>query len=98
MKHHTLAGQVKTIKENTKGLRTYIQWKKCGTKVKYFKKSELEDKIFYLGVIIQTIDEVKVSRPAIVQRRIFVGILDRKYQEILREAIVGKLTRYLQEK
>ena len=52
MKYHTLAGQVKTIRENTKALRTYIQWKKCRTKAKYFKKSELEDKIFHLGVII----------------------------------------------
>ena len=64
MKHHTLAGQVKTIRENIKVLRTYIQWKKCGTKAKYFKKSELEDKIFHLGVIIQITDEVKVSRSA----------------------------------
>src|ERR1044071_9769168 len=96
MKHHTLAGQVKTIRENTKALRTYIQWKQCGTKAKYFKKSELEDKIFHLGVIIQTIDEVKVSRPAIAQRRIFVGILGWEYQAIPREAIVGRLTRYAQ--
>ena len=98
MKHHTLTGQVKTIRENTRALRTYIQWKKCGTKAKYFKKSELEDKIFHLGVIIQTTDEVKVSRPAIAQRRVFVGILGREYQEIPREAIIGKLTKYSQEK
>ena len=97
MKHHTLAGQIKTIRENTRALRTYIQWKKCGTKAKYFKKSELEDKIFHLGVIIQTTDEVRVSRPAIAQRRIFVGILGREYQAIPREAIVGRLTRYAQE-
>ena len=97
MKHHTLAGQVKTIRENTRALRTYIQWKKCGTKAKYFKKSELEDKIFHLGVIIQTTDEVKVSRPAIAQRRIFVGILGREYQTIPREAIVGRLTKYARE-
>src|ERR1043165_6262381 len=97
MKHHTLAGQVKTIRENTKAFRTYIQWKKCRTKAKYFKKSELEDKIFHLGVIIQTTDEVKVSRLAIAQRRIFVGILGREYQAIPRESIVGKLTKYSQE-
>src|ERR1044071_614505 len=98
MKHHTLAGQVKTIRENTRALRTYIQWKQCGIKAKYFKKSELEDKIFHLGVIIQTTDEVKVSRPAIAQRRIFVGILGREYQEIPREAIIGRLTRYSQQR
>src|ERR1043165_7443512 len=97
MKHHTLAGQVKTIRENTKALRTYIQWKKCRTKAKYFKKSGLKDKIFHLGVIIQTTDEVKVSRPAIAQRRIFVGILGREYQEQPREAIIGRLTKYAQE-
>ena len=97
MKHHTLAGQVKTIRDNIKALRTYIQWKKCGTKAKYFKKSELEDKIFHLGVIIQTTDEVKVSRPTIAQRRIFVGILGREYQEQPREAIIGRLTKYAQE-
>ena len=97
MKHHTLAGQVKTIRENTRALRTYIQWKKCGIKAKYFKKSELEDKIFHLGVIIQTTDEVRVSRPAIAQRRVFVGILGREYQETPREAIVGRLTKYAQE-
>ena len=97
MKHHTLAGQVKTIRKNTKALRTYIRWKKCGTKAKYFKKSELEDKIFHLGVIIQTTDEVRVSRPAIAQRRIFVGILGREYQAVPRGAIVGKLTKYAQE-
>src|ERR1044072_5592538 len=97
MKYHTLARQVKTIRENTRALRTYIQWKKCGTKAKYFKKSELEDKIFHLGVIIQTTDEVRVSRPATAQRRIFVGILGREYQAVPREAIVGKLTRYAQE-
>src|ERR1043165_9337251 len=97
MKHYTLAGQVKTIKENTRALRTYIQWKKCGTKAKYFKKSELEDKIFHLGVIIQTTDEVRVSRPARAQRRVFVGILGREYQSIPREAIVGRLTKYAQE-
>ena len=97
MKHHTLAGQIKTIRENTKALKTYIRWKQCGTKAKYFKKSELEDKIFHLGVIIQTTDEVKVSRPAIAQRRIFVGILGREYREILREAIIGKLTKYSQQ-
>ena len=66
MKHHTLTGQVKTIRENTRVLRTYIQWKKYGTKAKYFKKSELEDKIFHLRVIIQTIDKVKISKKAIV--------------------------------
>src|ERR1043165_6096143 len=97
MKHHTLAGQVKTIKENTRALRTYIQWKRCGTKAKYFKKSELEDKIFHLGVIIQTTDEVRVSRPAIAQRRVLVGILSREYQERPTEAIVGRLTKYAQE-
>jgi len=97
MKHHTLAGQINTIRENTRALRTYIQWKKCGTKAKYFKKSKLEDKIFYLGVIIQTTDEVKVSRPAIAQRRVFVGILGREYQEKPREAIIGRLTKYFQE-
>jgi hypothetical protein len=97
MKHHTLAGQVKTIRENTKALRTYIQWKKCGTKARYFKKSELEDKIFHLGVIIQTTDRVRVSRPAVAQRRIFVGILGREYQAQPREAIVGRLTKYAQE-
>ena len=80
MKHHTLAEQVKTIKENIKALKTYIQWKDCGIKAKYFKKSELEDKIFHLGVIIQTTDEVRVSRPARAQRRVFVGILEREYQ------------------
>ena len=97
MKHHTLAGQIKTIRENTRALRTYIRWKKCGTKAKYFKKSELEDKIFHLGVIIQTTDEVKISRSAIAQRRIFVGILGREYQERPREAIIGRLTKYVQE-
>src|ERR1043165_6701533 len=97
MKHHTLVGQVNTIRENTRALRTYIQWKKCGTKAKYFKKSELEDKIFHLGVIIQTTDEVRVSRPAIAQRRVFVGILGREYQEQPREAIIGRLTKYAQE-
>src|ERR1044072_5156620 len=97
MKHHTLAGQVKTIRENTKALRTYIQWKQCGTKAKYFKKSELEDKIFHLGVIIQTTDKVRVSKPANAQRRVFVGILGREYQAVPREAIVGRLTRYSQE-
>ena len=96
MKHHTLAEQIKTIRENTRALRTYIQWKQCGTKVKYFKKSELEDKIFHLGVIIQITDEVKISRPAIAQRRIFVGILGREYREIPREAIIGRLTKYSQ--
>ena len=75
MKHHILAGQVKTIRENTKALRTYIQWKKCGTKAKYFKKSELKNKIFHLGVIIQTTDKVRISRSAIAQRRIFIEIL-----------------------
>src|ERR1043165_1053382 len=97
MKHHTLTGQVKTIRENTRVLRTYIQWKKYGTKAKYFKKSELEDKIFHLKVIIQITDEVKVSRPAIAQRRIFVGILGREYREISREAIIGRLTKYSQQ-
>src|ERR1043165_1884079 len=97
MKHHTLAGQVKTIRENTRALRTYIQWKKYGIKAKYFKKSELEDKIFHLGVIIQTTDEVKVSRPATAQRRIFVEILGQEYQTIPRKAIVGRLTKYAQE-
>ena len=61
MKHHTLAEQVKTIKENIKALKTYIQQKDCGIKAKYFKKSELEDKIFHLGVIIQMIDKYKIS-------------------------------------
>ena len=65
MKYHILAGQIKTIRKNTKAFRMYIQWKKCGTKAKYFKKSELKNKIFYLGVIIQTTNEVKVSRLAI---------------------------------
>src|ERR1043165_7199761 len=97
MKHHTLAGQVKTIRENTRALRTYIQWKKCGTKAKYFKKSELEDKIFHLGVIIETTDEVKVSRLAVAQKRVFVGILGREYQAKPREAIVERLTKYAQE-
>src|ERR1044071_4391570 len=97
MKHHTLAGQIKTIRENTRALRTYIQWKQYGTKAKYFKKSELEDKIFHLRVITQTTDKVKVSRPARAQRRIFVGILQREYQAIPREAIVGRLTKYAQE-
>src|ERR1043165_1506331 len=97
MKHHTLAGQVKTIRENTRALRTYIQWKKCGTKAKYFKKSELEDKIFHLGVIIQTTDKVKVSRPARAQRRVFIRILNCEYQATPRESIVGRLTKYAQE-
>ena len=66
-------------------------------KAKYFKKSELEDKIFHLGVIIQTTDEVKVSRPAIAQRRVFVGILGREYQARPKEAIVGRLTKYAQK-
>ena len=98
MKHHTLAGQVKTIRENTRALRTYIQWKKCGTKAKYFKKSELEDKIFHLGVIIQTTNKVRVSRLAIVQGRIFIRILGQEYQERPRETIIGRLTKYSQEK
>src|ERR1043165_656484 len=97
MKHHTLAGQIKTIRENTRALRTYIQWKQCRTKAKYFKKSELKDKIFHLGVIAQTTDEIKVSRSARAQRKIFVGILGREYQEIPREAIIGRLTKYAQE-
>src|ERR1044072_1424173 len=96
MKHHTLAGQIKTIREHTRALRTYIQWKKCGTKAKYFKKSELKDKIFHLGVISQTTDKVRVSRPARAQRRVFVG-MGREYQAIPREAIVGRLTKYAQE-
>src|ERR1044072_4489887 len=98
MKHHTLVGQVKTIRENTRALRTYIRWKQCGTKVKYFKKSELEDKIFHLGVIIQMTKEVKVSRSTMAQRRIFIGILGREYKEVSREAIIGRLTKYFQEK
>ena len=97
MKHHTLAGQIKTIRENTRALRTYIQWKQCGTKAKYFKKSELEDKIFHLGVITQTTDKVKVSRAAKAQRRVFVGILQREHQAVPREAIIERLTKYAQE-
>ena len=57
----------------------------------------MEDKIFHLGVIAQITDEVKVSRPARAQRRIFVGILGREYQAEPREAIVGRLTKYAQE-
>src|ERR1044072_4686691 len=98
MKHHTLAGEIKTIRENTRALKTYIRWKQCGTKAKYFKKSELEDKIVHLGVTIQTTDEVKVSRPARAQKRVFVGILGREYQEIPREAIIGRLTKYSQQR
>src|ERR1043165_3386122 len=97
MKHHTPAGQIKTIRENTRSIRTYIQWKQCGTKAKYFKKSELEDKIFHLGVIAQTTDEVKVRRTARAQRRIFMGILQREYQAVPRKAIIGRLTKYAQE-
>ena len=98
MKHHTLAGQIKTIRENIKALKTYIQWKQCGTKAKYFKKSELEDKIFHLEVIIQMTDKYKVSSKATVQKKILVEILRREYKEEPRKAIVEKLTKYLQEK
>ena len=61
--------------------------------MKYFKKSKLEDKIFHLGVIIQTTDEFKVSRKAIKQKRLFIRILEYEYQEKPRESIVEKLTK-----
>jgi len=67
-------------------------------KAKYFKKSKLEDKIFHLGVIIQTTNKYKISRKATKQRKLFVRILEHKYKEESREAIVGRLTKYSQEK
>ena len=67
-------------------------------KAKYFKKSELEDLIFHLEVIIQTTEKYKVSRKTSELKILFIDILKYEYKEESKKAIIGKLTKYLQKK
>ena len=49
-------------------------------------------------MIIQTTDEAKVSIKTTKQRKLFVKILEYEYKTTPRESIVGRLTKYSQEK
>ena len=94
MKYHTLKCQIETIRKAQKSLKTYLLWKDCGMKAKYFKKQELENLIFHLGVIDQITEKYKVRRKASKLKILLIDILEYKYKVQLREAIIGKLTKY----
>ena len=97
MKHHTLQGQIETIRQVQRQIKTYLLWKDCGTKAKYFKKSDLNEHIFHLGVIKESTDETKVAQKATKLHRLILWILKYEYNESPDvSAIEGLLRRSLQ--
>ena len=97
MKHHTLKGQIETIRKVQRQIKTYLLWKDCGTKAKYFKKSELNEHIFHLGIIKESTDEAKVAKKAIKLHRLILRILKYEYNESPDvSAVEGLLRRSLQ--
>ena len=98
MKYHTLKCQIETIRKAQKSLKTYLLWKDCGMKAKYFKKQELENLIFHLGVIDQITEKYKVRRKASKLKILFIDILKYEYKKKPKKTIVRKLTKYLQQK
>src|ERR1044071_1664060 len=97
MKYHTLQGQIETIRRVQRQIKTYLLWKDCGTKAKYFTRQDLNEHIFHLGIIKESTDEAKVARKAIKLHRLIIRILQYEYNEPPSvSAIEGLLRRSLQ--
>ena len=97
MKHHLLQGQVETIRRVQRNIKTYLMWKDCGTKAKYFTRKELNEHIFHLGVIKESTTESKIAKKAIKLHRLILRILKYEYDESPNvSAIEGLVRRSLQ--
>src|SRR5688572_22575108 len=88
-----LKTQQKTLRKAQKALRTYKLWKECGTKAFYFKKEEVEDFIFHLGIIFETTEKGKAAQIAYKLRKYFIKILEYEFKETPRKIITEKLVK-----
>jgi hypothetical protein len=74
--------QVKTIRNIQQLLKGYLLWKKCKSKATFFQRSDLENHIFHLKIIIDTTEEPKIAKKADQLSRLFKKILKYEYDEI----------------
>ena len=94
MKQHTKEGQIATIYRIRDQLKTYLRWKECGTKAKYFSKETLHEHLFHLKLISQTTDENKIAKKADQLFRLLTHVLKKEYQTEPRTAYITNLTKY----
>ena len=93
MRNNTLKSQQETIRKAQQALRTYKLWKECRTKASYFKKQEVEDYIFHLGIIFTTTELGKAANLAQKFRKYFIKILKYEFKEEPKKAIITDLTK-----
>jgi hypothetical protein len=81
------AKQVKTIRNIQQKLKGYLLWKKCRSKADFFTRTDLDNHIFHLEIIIDTTQEPKISIKANKLLKLFKRILKYEYDEVPRKQI-----------
>src|ERR1044072_8289877 len=81
MKKHTRESQIKTINHIKRQLRAYTRWKLCGTKAKFFTKSEIENHVWNLQLINTLTNEPKIAKKAGQLMRLLTTVLKKEYNK-----------------
>jgi hypothetical protein len=73
--------QVQIIRNIQQHLKGYLLWKKCKSKAAFFQRSDLENHIFHLKMIIDITEEPKIAKKASQLLKLFKRILKYEYDE-----------------
>src|ERR1043165_6902645 len=81
MSKRTRESQIKTIRQIQGQIKSYINWKRCGTVAKYFKESDLTNHIYSLRLIFTLTIEGKIASKASKLDHVLRIILKKEYNK-----------------
>src|ERR1044071_5134896 len=81
MKRNSRESQIKTVNHIKAQLGAYTRWKLCGTKAKFFTKSELENHEWNLNLINTITQERKIARKSEQLMRLLATVLKKEFNK-----------------
>ena len=81
MKKNSRESQIKTVNHIKAQLGAYTRWKLCGTKAKFFTKSEIENHLWNLNLINTITQERKIARKSGQLMRLLAAVLKREFDK-----------------
>src|ERR1044071_9604634 len=81
MKKNTRESQIKTINHIKTQLGAYTRWKLCGTKAKFFTKSEVENHLWNLNLINTLTNEPKIVKKMGQLMRLLATVLRKEFKK-----------------
>src|ERR1044071_885392 len=81
MRKSSRASQVKSINHIKAQLGAYTRWKLCGTKAKFFTKSEIENHLWNLNLINTLTNEPKIVKKTRQLMRLLAAVLRKEYNK-----------------